>query len=81
MERTIGYHWHSSLCGAGLCDICGARFPMDELHRNADGFMTCRPCSPGRTRTELDEERVAAAQEIDQRELDEEQARFDAGDT
>jgi len=79
MERTIGHKWTASLCGAGLCDDCGVRFPLDQLRRNADGFLNCRDCSVGRTRTELDEERAEAAYDVDQRELDEEQARFDLG--
>lgn len=81
MERTIGHKWTAPLCGSGLCDGCDVRFPMNELRRNADGFLNCRDCGRGRSRTELDEERMAAADDIDQRELDEEQARFDAGDT
>lgn len=80
MERTIGHKWTAPLCGASLCDGCGVRFPNDELRRNADGFLNCRDCGRGRTRTELDEERADAAQDIDQRELDEEQGRFDRGD-
>ena len=54
---------------------------MDELRRNADGFLMCRDCGEGRCRTELDQARMDAASDVDTRELQEEQARFDIGDT
>lgn len=79
MERTIGYHWSGPYCGSALCDGCDVRFPKVELNQNADGFWNCETCGRGRTRTELDQERMDAASEIDERELAEEQARFDAG--
>jgi hypothetical protein len=79
VERTIGHRWDAPLVGAGLCDDCGARFSMDRLSRNADGFLMCRDCNTGRCRTELDQERMEAAADIDERELQEEQARFDHG--
>lgn len=81
MERTIGHKWGQSYFGAAICDDCGARFPKELLRRNSDGFLMCRDCSPGRTRTELDDERANAVNDINQRNLDEEPGAFDAGDS
>ena len=79
MRRTIGHHWHASLCGAGLCADCGARFPMDELRKNAEGHFMCDDCGEGRTALEQAMDSAEAAQNVDQRELDVEMAQFDQG--
>lgn len=84
--RTIGKKVFGPLTGTGLCDICGARYPMHKLAKNGDGFWACTGPGTlndmeGRTRTELAELETEAAEGIDDIELERESAQFDLGDT
>lgn len=84
--RTIGKRWSGPLTGAGLCDICGARYPMHKLVKNADGFWACTGPgtlndAEGLTRTELNELETEAAEGLEDIELEREAASFDRGDT
>lgn len=84
--RTTGKKVHAPYSGSGICDICGARYPMHKLAKNADGFWACTGPGTlndmeGLTVTELGEIEVAAAEGIDDVEIEREAAQFDLGDT
>lgn len=84
--RTVGKKHHGPLTGCGICDVCGARYPMHKLAKNADGFWACTGPGTlndmeGLTVTELGEIEVAAAESIDDVELEREAAAFDLADT
>lgn len=83
MKRTIWRKWTHPLVGAALCDVCGGRFPMNKLSRNADGFLVCTGPGTlndarGRTATELDEELRYAAQDVSEVDLAQEMGAYDA---
>jgi hypothetical protein len=83
--RTLGRHWEGPYVGAGLCAICGARYSMASLVKNANGNFVCRgsgtlDCGKGRCEAELVEAIAAQAQDASTEELEAELAQYDRGD-
>lgn len=84
--RTIGKHWRGGKReGAGLCAICGFRYPMSNLKKNADGIYVCfGPGSvndaEGLTVSELAALEASAAETFDDVDYAGEVAPFDLGE-
>ncbi len=84
MKRTIWRKWTHPLVGAGICDVCAGRYPMNKRVRDADGFLVCTGPGTlndarGRTATELDEEIAAAARDVSDFDLAQEMGGYDKG--
>jgi len=76
--RTIGKHWsHGKREGAGCCGICGVRYPMSMLRKNADGTWCCPDDIDGLTATEIAEREAAAADSLDDGDIEREMASYD----
>lgn len=57
---TIGRHYHGPRPETEAdCDYCDVAWHRRKLKLNAEGFLACPDCAPGRTGKELDEIRAA----------------------